>query len=133
MTQILTVDDDHIMLVILKTVLTKEGYHVTQVKNGKEAIALKDRFAFDLVICDLMMPYANGYEVLSSFRNDPVTANTPIIILSSVGNTATIEEVLSLGANEFISKPFTSADLLGKIKTLLNTREHTNISLHEQR
>ncbi|SDW22734.1 Response regulator receiver domain-containing protein [Hydrobacter penzbergensis] len=129
MTQILTVDDDHIMLVILKTVLTKEGYHVTQVKNGKEAIALKDRFAFDLVICDLMMPYANGYEVLSSFRNDPVTANTPIIILSSIGNTATIEEVLSLGANEFISKPFTSADLLHKIKTLLNTRKQTNTML----
>jgi DNA-binding response OmpR family regulator len=119
--RILIVDDDEVILMILKNLLFKEGYEVIQAKNGKEAIELKDQFSFDLVITDLMMPYVNGYEVLSNFRNDASIGSIPIIILSSVGNNTAVQEVLSLGANEFIYKPFVAKELLYKVQQLLGS------------
>lgn len=101
---ILVVDDDKFMRVAVCDSLKDDGYELVEAEHGDAALAQLDRISPDLVILDLFMPQKSGLETLGEIRKrDP---ELPVLILSSLDTTATIEEAIRLGATDFISKPF---------------------------
>ena len=119
MPNILVIDDDDIMLKAIKNILHKDGFDVITAKDGKEAFDMLEHASYDIVITDLMMPYANGLEVVSKLRNDESKRQVGIMIVSSVGNEETITEAFRLGADEYIKKPIMADELLTRIRKLL--------------
>jgi len=122
MANILVVEDDEIMLKAVKNILSKDGYNVILAKNGKEAFEKLENADYDLVLSDLMMPYANGLEVISRLKNDPAKRHIGIIIVSSVGNEETITEAFRLGADDYLKKPIMAGELLIRIRKLLTNK-----------
>jgi len=82
--QILLIDDDELILKVINRILTREGYEVITATNGKDAMELIEQQKFDLLITDIMMPYSNGFEVISKFKQHPNADGVPIIVISSV-------------------------------------------------
>src|SRR5476651_942823 len=119
MPSILVIEDDDIMLKAIRNILNKDGFNVFTAKDGKEAFELLDTTDYDIVITDLMMPYANGLEVVSKLRNDNAKRNVGIIVVSSVGNEETITEAFRLGADDYLKKPIMAGELLIRIRKLL--------------
>ena len=124
---ILIADDDEVMLQIIRSVLSRgKGFQLFIDRNGKEAIQIKEKNKIDLVITDLMMPYANGFEVISAFRRDPETAGVPVVIVSSIGNEEAVIEGFKLGADDFIQKPIQVGEFMSRINRLL-AKSSTNL------
>ncbi len=119
---ILIVEDDNIMLWALRNMLKKSGYNLVTAKDGKEAFEQLESGHFDVVVTDLMMPYANGLEVVSKIRNDNSKRNVSIIVCSSVGNDDTVTEAFRLGADDYLKKPIKAEELLSRIKSLLDKK-----------
>ena len=119
MPNILVIEDDDIMLKAIKNILNKDGFNVVTAKDGKEAFEMLDTATYDIVITDLMMPYANGLEVVSKLRSDNDKRNVGIIIVSSVGNEETITEAFRLGADDYLKKPIMAGELLIRIRKLI--------------
>jgi DNA-binding response OmpR family regulator len=119
MPSILVIEDDDIMLKAIRNILNKDGFNVFTAKDGKEAFEMLDSAEYDIVITDLMMPYANGLEVVSKLRNDNSKRNVGIIVVSSVGNEETITEAFRLGADDYLKKPIMAGELLIRIRKLL--------------
>ena len=117
MPKILVVEDDKNILTGLVDNLVMEGYKVVVAKDGKEALAqVKDR-APDLIVLDVMIPKLNGFEVCRQLKADGVT--TPIIILSARGQETDKVLGLELGADDYVTKPFSPRELIVRIKTVL--------------
>ena len=124
---ILIADDDEVMLQIIRSVISRgKGFLLFFARNGKEAIQIKEKNKIDLVITDLMMPYANGFEVISAFRRDPETAGVPVVIVSSIGNEEAVIEGFKLGADDFIQKPIQVGEFMSRINRLL-AKSSTNL------
>ena len=119
MANILVIEDDDIMLKAIRNILGKDGYNVITAKDGKEAFEKLDGGEYDVVVTDLMMPYANGLEVVSRLRSDETKRNVGIIVISSVGNEETITEAFRLGADDYLKKPIMAGELLIRIRKLL--------------
>jgi DNA-binding response OmpR family regulator len=119
MPNILVVEDDDIMLKAIRNILNKDGFNVVTAKDGKEAFEMLDTAEYDIVITDLMLPYANGLEVVSRLRTDQTKRNVGIIVVSSVGNEETITEAFRLGADDYLKKPIMAGELLLRIRKLL--------------
>lgn len=124
MTRILIIEDDDIMLKAVKNILTKAGYEVLTAKDGKEAFEQLDNAIYDIVVTDLMMPYANGLEVVSRIRSDSAKRHVSIIVVSSVGNEETITEAFRLGADVYLKKPIMAGELLIRIRKLVDNKMH---------
>ncbi len=119
---ILIIEDDSIMLLAIRSILAKSGYNLITAKDGKEAFEKLDTEEYDVVVTDLMMPYANGLEVVSKIRNDISKRHVSIIVCSSVGNEETITEAFRLGADDYLKKPIKAEELLMRVKSLLDRR-----------
>lgn len=119
---ILIIEDDSIMLLAIRSILAKSGYNLITAKDGKEAFEKLDTEEYDVVVTDLMMPYANGLEVVSKIRNDMSKRHVSIIVCSSVGNEETITEAFRLGADDYLKKPIKAEELLNRVKSLLERR-----------
>jgi DNA-binding response OmpR family regulator len=117
--RILAVDDEQDILDLLSYNLSKEGYDVGTALNGDEALRKIRTKSFDLVILDLMMPGLQGVELCHILRNDPGTKNLPIIILTA--KTEEVDRVLGLeiGADDYITKPFSPRELIARIKAVM--------------
>jgi len=122
MGDILVIEDDEIMLKAIKNILSKDGYNVLIAKDGKDAFENIQTKTFDLVLTDLMMPYANGLEIVSRIRQEEKNNNTGVIVVSSVGNEDTITEAFRLGADDYLKKPIMAGELLIRIRRLLNEK-----------
>lgn len=118
--QILLAEDDELILKTIEHKLTKEGYQVILTRNGKDAIDRINTEKVDLIITDIMMPFASGLEIVTNTRKS-INANTPIIVLSSMGQEDVVVEAFDLGANDFMVKPFSPIELSIRVKKLLNT------------
>lgn len=116
---ILVVDDEEDILELVNYNLSKEGYKVTCVSSGEDAIAEARASIPDLVILDLMLPGLDGLEVCRSIRINLATHKIPIIMLTAKGEEADIVAGLELGADDYITKPFSPRVLLARIKTVL--------------
>ena len=128
MPNILVIEDDDIMLKAIRNILTKGGYNVVIAKDGKEAFEKLENSEYEVVITDLMMPYANGLEVVSKLRSDETKRNVGIIVISSVGNEETITEAFRLGADDYLKKPIMAGELLIRVRKLF-ANKNTNSKL----
>ncbi|MES2689219.1 MAG: response regulator [Bacteroidota bacterium] len=117
--KILLVDDDELILKVINRILSKEGYIVQTAANGKEALEFIEKEKYDLLITDLMMPYSNGFEVISRFKQHPNAEGVPIIVISSVGTENAVREGLSIGADDYLRKPIMPDELLIRVKRFL--------------
>lgn len=116
MSKVLLVDDDVIMLKAMNNILVKGGFEVALAYNGKEALEHIEAQDFDLIITDIMMPYFNGLVVLNAVKSNPLKRHTKVIAISSAGNIDIKSEAISLGAEEFITKPIIPHYLLDVVK-----------------
>lgn len=121
MHKILYIEDELLMQNIVDKILTREGYLVDVASNGKEAMEklIASNYDYKLVITDIMMPYANGFEILSKIRTHNAIAKIPVIVVSSVGNEDSILEAFKLGADDFLKKPIMAGELLIRVKRLI--------------
>lgn len=116
---ILVVDDEPHIRRMLEAVLGTRGYDVTTASDGTQGLADLGDDPVDLVILDLMMPGANGLEILSRIRTDPRRAKTPVIILTAKGQDTDREAALAGGADDFLTKPFSPKKLIARIAEIL--------------
>lgn len=122
--KILVIEDDLLMIKILKFILKKEGYQVSTSKDGLDAIQRIPIIMPDLIITDIMMPFKSGLEVISFVKENHM--GTPVIVVSSLGEEqGTVIEAFKLGVDDFVPKPFNPNELLLRVKRLLakTTRE----------
>ena len=117
--RILVCDDEPFILKALTFIVRKEGHTVLEARNGEEAVAKIRAEKPDLVFLDLMMPKKNGYEVLEEVRADPAIASTYVILLTAKGQDSDRERGLAMGANEFMTKPFSPAVILQRLREIL--------------
>tara|TARA_B110000495_G_C22949342_1_gene555903 strand:+ start:688 stop:1050 length:363 start_codon:yes stop_codon:yes gene_type:complete len=116
--KILIAEDDLMMLSLLTFRLKKEGYDVIKATNGRDAIT-KIKFELpDLIVTDIMMPFVSGLELIEFVKNE-YKKELPIIIISAAGEEQTVLEAFDLGADDFISKPFSPNELVVRIKKIL--------------
>ena len=121
--RILIVDDNALIAELVETRLRIEGMVPTKCSGGREAIEIVGTQPFDAVILDIMMPDVDGYHVLRHIRTTPETATLPVIFLTAKSTPDDIEKGLALGANSYISKPFSGLDLVRKIRLCLEERK----------
>ncbi len=117
--RILVCDDEPFILKALTFIVRKEGHTVIEARNGEEAVAKIRSEKPDLVFLDLMMPKKNGYEVLEEVRADPAIASTYVILLTAKGQDSDRERGLAMGANEFMTKPFSPTVILQRLREIL--------------
>lgn len=117
--KILVVDDEEDILELVRYNLAKEGYQVTSALSGEEALAKLKDFPSDLILLDLMLPGLDGLDVCRQVKKHPVTANIPVIMLTAKGEDADIVTGLELGAEDYITKPFSPRVMLARIKAVL--------------
>ena len=119
---ILAVEDDEDILQLLKYNLAKEGYRVTAVTSGEEGLQLARSTTPDLILLDLMLPGVDGLEVCRRLKMDAKTRQVPIIMLTAKGEETDIVTGLELGAEDYITKPFSTRVLLARVRTVLRRR-----------
>ena len=121
--RILVVDDEPDILELIRYNLTRNNYDVTGVVSGEEAFASVRMSPPDLVVLDLMLPGVDGLEVCRRLKNDARTAAIPVIILSAKGEEADVVTGLELGADDYLTKPFSPRVLLARIKAVLRRQQ----------
>lgn len=119
MADILLIEDNMEIQENTAELLELEGYQVTVAKDGKTGIELATGNPPDLVLCDIQMPEADGYEVLEALKNNPATADIPFIFLTASAEPSEKQEGLDRGADEYIRKPFEVERLLDAISGCL--------------
>lgn len=117
--KILVVDDEPYILRSLTFVLTREGYDVASATNGEEAMSIVRESKPKVMFLDVMMPKKNGYEVCEEVKGDPSLSDIHIIMLTAKGQEADREKGLVSGADEFMTKPFSPLEVVGRVKELV--------------
>ncbi len=120
--RILVVDDEEDLLELVNYNLTKEGYRVHGVGTGEEALTEARKSLPDLIVLDLLLPSVDGLEVCRLLKSDPKTQQIPIIMLTAKSEEADVVSGLELGADDYLTKPFSPRVLLARIKALLRRR-----------
>jgi two-component system alkaline phosphatase synthesis response regulator PhoP len=116
--KILIVDDEEVIRKFLKIHLTKLGYEVKEAADGEQAIEQLKGNDFDLLICDILMPKKNGWEVIKEVKADPKTENIPVIVLTAKNEDTDMFKGYDMGVNYYMTKPFTKAQLLYGLKLM---------------
>ena len=118
MTTILVIEDEHDVRENLQEILEMEDFNVLTAENGKIGLQMAIEQQPNLIICDVMMPELDGYGVITSLRQNPMTVNTPFIFLSAKATDEDRQKGLRLGANEYLTKPFTPRDICNALGTM---------------
>jgi CheY-like chemotaxis protein len=118
MTTILVIEDEHDVRENLQEILEMEDFNVLTAENGKIGLQLAIEHQPHLIICDVMMPELDGYGVITSLRQNPITIKTPFIFLSAKATDEDREKGRQLGANDYLTKPFTPRDICNAIDTM---------------
>jgi len=116
---ILIVDDEISILVPLKFLLEKNQYTVFLAQSGKDAFDSIARNKPDLILLDIMLPDLDGYEIFQMIRQNPLWDDIRVICLTAKNRDVDVAKGLNLGVDAYITKPFSNADLLAKIRSLL--------------
>ena len=118
--RVLIVDDEANIVTALEFLLEKRGYEVKVAVNGEEALAGVEAFKPDLVLLDVMMPKVSGYDVCQRMRANPSWQGIKIVMLSAKGREVEVSKGMSLGADLYVTKPFSNAELVSRIDELLS-------------
>jgi DNA-binding response OmpR family regulator len=122
--EILIVDDEPSIVVPIQFLMEQQGYIVMVAENGESALDIIYKYKPDLILLDIMLPRIDGYEVCEIVRLDPRYRDIKIIFLTAKGREVEIAKGLALGADAYITKPFSNIELVSKVKELLaNTHE----------
>jgi DNA-binding response OmpR family regulator len=116
--KVLIVDDEEMIRKFLRIHLTKWGFEVREAVDGTQAMEEMDNGDFDLLICDIMMPNKDGWQVLKEVKSNPKTKNVPVIFLTAKTGESDVVKAYGLGADHYITKPFTKAQLLHGLNLL---------------
>ncbi|MCK8515934.1 response regulator [Methylonatrum kenyense] len=116
---ILIVDDEPNIVLSLEFLMRRRGYEVSTASDGEEALAAIEARKPDLLLLDVMMPRKDGYQVCQILRERDDTADLRIIMLTARGRDVEREKGLSLGADDYITKPFSTQDVVTKVRQLL--------------
>lgn len=124
--KILVVDDTPLNVKLLADLLGAKGYDVATAESGPEALALMPGFDPDIVLLDVMMPGMSGYEVCQKIRDEPETKLLPVVMVTALDAAEERIKGIEVGADDFLSKPINTNELLARVRSLLRIRE-----LHE--
>jgi two-component system phosphate regulon response regulator PhoB len=122
---VLVVDDERDILELVKYNLDKEGYRVTVVASGEDALAATRTRIPDLIVLDLMLPGVDGLEVCRRLKADVKTRGIPIVMLTAKGSEADVVAGLELGASDYVTKPFSPRVLTARIRAVLRRGDET--------
>jgi two-component system, sensor histidine kinase and response regulator len=137
MAKILIIEDEKSLRENASEILSFEGHDVFQAENGLQGLDLLNEILPDLVLCDIMMPEMDGFEVLSAIRNNPDLQIIPIILFTALAERENIRSGMDLGADDYLTKPFTREELLRAVNSRLNkakeVSDYAKISVNELR
>jgi len=117
--KILIVDDEPNIVISLEFLMKKEGFAIAVASDGEEALAKVASFEPDLILLDVMMPKKSGFEVCEALRADPSNSGLLIVMLTAKGRDTEVAKGLAIGADAYVTKPFSTKDLVVKVKTML--------------
>ena len=120
--KILIVDDDEDILLIVQTILASAGYSAMTARNGREGVDTAIELRPDLILLDVMMPELSGWEVCTTLKNAPETRQIPIVMLTVKSEIRDLITGMQVGADDYITKPFTRRKLLSTVRRLLDER-----------
>lgn len=118
-TRVLIVEDEESILLSLEFLLNKEGYAVSTARDGAMALRMLGQQAPDLVLLDVMLPLIDGFELCRLIRENPALRGTRIMLLTARGRETEIARGLALGADTYLTKPFSTRDLMKQVRGLL--------------
>ena len=121
--RILVVDDEEDILELLRFNLTREGYDVSVAASGEQAIDIARKALPHLIVLDLMLPGMDGLEVTKALKNDSETGGIPIVMLTAKGEEADIVTGLELGADDYVTKPFSPRILVARVRAVLRRKQ----------
>ena len=116
--KILIVDDEEVIRKFLRIHLVKLGYEVAEAADGVQALEQMGKEDFDLLICDILMPKKDGWEVIREMKSNPRTESIPVIVLTAKNEDSDMFKGYNLGANYYMTKPFTKAQLIYGLKLM---------------
>jgi len=116
---ILIADDEPNIVISLEYLLQRDGYQVRVARNGQEALDAIQASPPDLLLLDVMLPLVSGFEVCQKIRENPALADMRIVMLTAKGRDVEMSKGLALGANAYVTKPFSTQDLLAQVRALL--------------
>jgi DNA-binding response OmpR family regulator len=117
--RILIADDEPNIVVSLEFLMKQRGYDVRVVSDGAAALAAVREFRPDLVLLDVMMPTVSGYDVCQKLREDPGGQDIKIIMLSAKGRDVEVSKGMAIGADAYVTKPFSTRELVAKVDEML--------------
>ncbi|NES79279.1 MULTISPECIES: response regulator [Okeania] len=132
MKKILVIEDEKVILEIITDVLEAENFIAIEAENGRRGVEKALEIVPDLIICDVMMPELDGYEVLKLLRKNLVTETIPFIFLTAKSTKADLREAMELGADDYLTKPFTRDELMKAINTRLEKQGTIQRKTQEQ-
>ncbi len=123
MKKILVIEDETSIRELLLELLTAEGFQAIAAEDGSVGVQRAQEILPDLILCDVLMPRMNGYEVLDTLRKNPATATIPLIFLTAMGTKENIRHGMELGADDYLTKPCTSTELVKAIASRFEKQE----------
>jgi DNA-binding response OmpR family regulator len=117
--KILIVDDEPNIVISLEFLMKREGFAVSVAVDGEEALRKIAEIQPDLVLLDIMMPKKSGFEVCQEIRANPAWASTKVVMLSAKGRDTEVQKGMALGADAYVTKPFSTKDLVAKVRSVL--------------
>jgi DNA-binding response OmpR family regulator len=117
--KVLVADDEPSIVTALVFLLARAGYEVQVARNGEEALSLLESGPPDLVLLDVMMPLKSGYEVCQRIRSRPEWRGVKVVMLSAKGRDAEVSRGIDVGADLYVTKPFSTRELMDSIRALL--------------
>jgi len=123
MKKILVIDDDAAIQSLTVKALQSRGYQALSAADGREGLEVARKYLPDLIVCDVQMPTMDGYQTLSALQQDPVTCTIPFIFLTALRDQQHIRYGLGLGADDYLTKPFTVNELINVVNVRLAKKE----------
>ncbi len=120
--QLLVVDDEESIFEVIEGLLYREGYELTYVSSGKEAIASIDKVQPDVILLDLMMPDMDGIETCKQIKSNQRWCHIPIIMVTALSSKEDLARSLDSGADDFLSKPINSLELRARVRSMLRIK-----------
>ena len=117
--RVLIADDEPNIVTSLEFLMQKAGYETKVASNGQEALDLAHSVRPDLVLLDIMFPLRSGYEVCQRLKSSPDTRGIKVVVVSAKGRDVEVAKALELGADAFVAKPFSTRELVGKVREML--------------
>ena len=121
--KVLIADDEPNIVVSLEFLMQREGHEVRVARDGQQALEAVRDFAPDLVLLDVMMPVKSGLEVLQAIRADESTARVKVVMLTAKGRDTDVAKGLALGADAYLTKPFSTRELADRVRQMLEGGE----------